>query len=805
VTETDDAPPAGAVLGPLPLWAAAAVLGALAGEALGLGGVGALPLAVVGGTGLATALAAVRTRPRAWTEPEAWHRGAAALLAVVAVVAAAAGLRVLTLDEGYLPHLASHGGSATLEVRVVEEPRPVAGGWHLDLRVHAVDDRPTRERAATTLEEDPPALGERWRMVATARPVPDDGYGRWLTRRHVRALLDTETTVGVGGPGPLARSREWVRDRIRRAATATSPEPVAGVLVGFVIGDTRLLPAADADAMRATGLTHLTAVSGSHVAIVVAGVLGLCGLLRLGARGRRRVVVVALCGFAYLTRFEPSVLRAGTMALLVLLTFSRGVPRDTRHALCGAVLVLVLLDPLLAGSLGLLLSAIATAGVLVVAPRVRDRLSGLRRVPRRLVDLLAITVGAQVTVVPLLLTTFGEVGLASVAANMMAVPAGAFAAGLGFAGAVVAVLDVDAASAVFALAGVPARGVLAAAHGLADAGGVVETARPTAVAALLCGCVWLCTRPRTMGSRTTAAVAAAAMLVAAVPMVLPRTAPEVLTITAIDVGQGDAFLVESPRVRMLYDAGEGDVAARWLRSQGRPAIDVAVVSHPHLDHVGGMADVLRSVEVGALWYRPMPNELAEVDEMLAIADEREVAVRAPAAGERTTVGDLDIEVLGPPPGRPYRYTGSELNDSSLVLRLTWGDRRLLLTGDVERAAQGDLLAWPRLLEAEAMTVPHHGAGTTDPAFLEAVGAQVALIGVGADNRHGHPHDAVLEVLEALDVVVRRTDREGTVTVPVPERTAVPSGSLPHPGALGISVPDSVPEPRPVQMFAMALP
>jgi competence protein ComEC len=784
--EPEESTPTAAVLGPLPSWAAAAVLGAVAGEGAGHAGLAAGALALAAGAGLLVAVAlAVRRAPAtAWHGPGAWQRGAVAWLAVLLVAVGAAGLRVDTLGQGLLPHLAAQGGEAVLEARVVEEPRPVADGWHVDLRVVRMNGEPIRERAATTLDGTPPGLGERWWLRASARPPPEGGYGRWLTRRHVRAVLDVRAMERVGDPGVLARSSERVRHRIRTAATARTPEAVGGLLAGIVIGDTRLLPEADAEAMRATSLTHLTAVSGSHTAIVVAGVLGVCAAARLGARGRRRAVVATLGVFAYLTRFEPSVLRAGTMAMLVVLAFARGVPRDARHALAGTVLLLVLVDPLLAGSLGLLLSAVATAGVLAIAPQVRERLSGRRWLPRRVADVLAITLGAQVAVVPLLLPTFGEVGLSSVPANLLAVPAAAVAAGLGFVGALVAIVHVEAAGVVFALAGVPARLVLAVARGLAGVGGVVETARPVGVVALVCGCAWLCTRPRTRTAGVLAVVTLVGVSAAGLPGLVGRSAPDTLTVTAVDVGQGDAFLVESPGARLLVDAGEDGTAARWLRAQGRPSIDVAVVTHPHLDHVGGMHEVLRHVEVGELWYRPMPNRLEEVEEMLLVAEEDGIPVRAPVAGRQTVVGDLRVEVLGPPPGRPYRFAGSELNESSLVLRVDWEGRRVLLTGDVELAAQADLLERPQLLEAEAMTVPHHGGATTDPAFLEAVGAQVALIGVGADNRHGHPHPAVLGVLDALGVVVQRTDRDGDVTVavpaPVPERALGADASPPAP-------------------------
>jgi competence protein ComEC len=165
-------------------------------------------------------------------------------------------------------------------------------------------------------------------------------------------------------------------------------------------------------------------------------------------------------------------------------------------------------------------------------------------------------------------------------------------------------------------------------------------------------------------------------------------------------------------------------------------------------------------------------------------------------------------VLSPSAGRPYRWERSELNDSSLVVLATWGRRRVLLTGDVERAAQTDLLelpwqlARPGLLDVELLTVPHHGSATSEPAFLRAVDPQLALISVGVDNRHGHPHPDILAVLDDLETEVRRTDLDGTVRVEVPAPRAEVAGSssggsVPaHGGRVPGTVPNHPPSRRP---------
>ena len=814
--------PLGAVLGPVPLWAATLVLsGTVAGHVVRRSGGGGRPLPVGGGAapadaatgpsaagemlragsgigagpcevaegllcylatspwaggsalglgllgGLVLVVVAGRYRQRTCCPPVI---GLLALLVATSVAWAGVALRADAAAHGTLTALAATGGAASFELTVVSEPRSIASGWQVIGRLDG-EAATAGERAAFVLEAEPPALGDRLTVVATARPVPEGGYGDWLAQQHVRVSLDVQQVRLRGPGGSASRATEWLRARVRAAATRHLDDRHAGLLVGFVTGDTRLLPVADREAMQATSLTHLTAVSGTNVAIVVAGVLGVAGIAGLGVVGRRVAVALVVPWFAFLTRFEPSVLRAGTMALLLLLASTRGQLRDARHALAVAVSVLVLLDPRLAGSLGLVLSATATAGVLVLAPALRARLP--HRIPRRLATLLSVTLGAQIAVLPALLLAFGELSLASVPANLLAVPAAMVAATLAFVGTALAAVSVELAAMLFALAGPGAAVVLTVAGALEEVGWRVELARPATVVAVVAAVVAvLAVRAGALRRVAVGCLVLALVVLLATPL-LGATRPAGLRVTAIDVGQGDAFLVESPHTRVLIDAGEDDRAARWLRQHGRRHLDLLVVTHPHLDHVGGVPAVLRDLSVGALWWRPLPTELPQARATLEVAAARAVPTRVVERGEQVRVGDLDIEVLHPPPGRPYRWARSELNETSTVLRIHHAGVRALITGDVEAEAQRDLLAAVGdRLQAEILTVPHHGAATSDEGFLAHVGAEVALISVGTDNRHGHPSPSIIQALAALEVEVRRTDLEGTVAVEVPASTTV---------------------------------
>lgn len=774
--QIDGDPPAGSaagVVGAAGPWSCAAVAGAYLGEFIARNALD-MPLGTVW---LAVAIVAAVVAARlVWPVGDPSVRAGATMLVVIGLVTAVgAGVRVVDARTGMLHELAAHGGQREATATVVREPRPIADGWLVVLRIDTIGSATSGETAVTVVD-DPPVLGARWQATVSARPLPDGGYGRFLARQGAGVVVDMHQWRPHGGPGRFAAASEHVRDRVRHVAGDRTGGAVRGLLVGLVTGDVRLLPDDDLKAMRATSLTHLTAVSGMHVGVVAGGVFALGLALRLHTPLRRGLVAVTLLWFAFVTRMEPSVLRATTMALILLVVATRGNVRDARHALAVAVLLLVAADPMAATSVGLQLSAVATAGVLVVAPRVRRRLHWL---PRRVAPVVAVAVGAQVAVLVLVLWIFDEVALASIPANVVAVPLAILAASLSFVAALVGLASPALGGWLFWVAAWPARGVLAVAHGFADLPGLVVTTRPATVVAAVAAAVWVVCDAGRRSGRVAATIAAVAVVVAVMPAAVGSLPAREFRITAIDVGQGDAFLIESPGARILVDAGGDETAARWLRANGRRHLDLVVVTHPHLDHVGGVAEVLRRVRVATVWHRPLPHELDAVEQMLAEAHARVVPVRAPQRGEATVVGDLVVEVLHPPPGRPFRFERSELNDSSLVVRITAPDgRRVLATGDVERAGQRDLMASGVPLAAEAMTVPHHGGNTSEAAFLSAVSACLGLIGVGVDNPHGHPHPDVVAQLQLSNVEIVRTDVDGTVTRTVPSRSCRDSGNGP---------------------------
>lgn len=242
----------------------------------------------------------------------------------------------------------------------------------------------------------------------------------------------------------------------------------------------------------------------------------------------------------------------------------------------------------------------------------------------------------------------------------------------------------------------------------------------------------------------------------------------VLSLTMIDVGQGDALLLQSPSGKtMLIDAGDTDSFAavrRVLSAYGIETLDVVVATHPHMDHIGAMADVLRHYPVGTFYLTDDTTSTEQYNRMLnALQKNGCSVVRAVAGMAVAWDDDVTVTVLNPFDGWEY----ADANNGSIVLRVEYGTVAYLLTGDSEAETEALLIAAydPEVLRADVLKLGHHGSNSSSCGiFLDAVQPRIALASVGKNNAYGHPHAEVLDRLSARNITLYRTDRNGIITV-----------------------------------------
>lgn len=655
----------------------------------------------------------------------------------------------------------SFTGVAAGDVRATEY------GWSVEADLEAAwgaEGSPTAEAVRVWANGSPPlpdvVAGTRIEGTGSLAPVPaGEGFGEYLRARGVVAMLDVSEMVIRGPPAnPLLRAANAAREGLRRGALSVLPRREAGLLLGLAIGDTDLMDPAVEEDFRATGLGHLLAVSGSNVALFLAPILMGIVALRLRRSVRLIVALLAVAFFVLLTRWEPSVLRAGVMAGLALVGVWSGRPRHTGAILGAAVLLLLFVDPGLAASVGFQLSVAATVGLACLASPLALR---LRWLPRPVALATAATLAAQVAVTPLLLLHFGVVPTATIVANVLAFPAVALALFGGIVAAAAALAWEPLGHAAGRLAALPLGYLVAVADRTAQLALPAVTSAgwmpPVAAGGLGFLVGWRIRRGRRPGGLLAAAVALGVVAWSSAPGAGP---PSGLEAIFLDVGQGDAALVRTPDGAMiLVDAGEDpDQVATELAGLGVRRLDLVVASHGHADHVGGFPAVLARHPVGLLLEPGCSADSPAYAELREAIEDEGVPVRHPRGGTTFWIGGLMVEILG-----PDACSTDSPNDDSVVIRVSYGGDSILFPGDAEVAAQEDLLEDGDPIEADVLKVPHHGGDTSTEAFFETTGATVAVVSTGP-NDYGHPHPGVLATLGTLGMHVSRTDLGGDITV-----------------------------------------
>jgi competence protein ComEC len=610
--------------------------------------------------------------------------------------------------------------------------------------------------------------------------------GRWWTPPGA-------SSSALRRPGALVLEAVALRDRVSgRVPAGERLRQRARSRVDILFGDQAPLAASvllaqrDAldrdvrDRFARAGLSHLLAISGLHVGLIC-GILLLAGsLVRLGRRWSAVFAAVGTVGYVLMLGAPHSAVRAALQLVLLLAGTMLQRPTRPESLVAAAALVILTMDPGALLSPGFQLSFAGVAGLLALRPPLlrllQHRGSGIEvaRAWRWMADALATSIAATLSTAPVVAWHFGQVAPIGIAANLAAIPllsltlpalalallvgsvsttAGAFLAGPG-------ALGLGALDRIAALAAAVPGGAMAV-HGAtavlltgALASGWAVSGRMGRVRPLVQGAVW-------------AAVAVSVLVGGTV-----RPPGDRVEIHFIDVGQGDAVAVRSPAGRWLlvdagvagrgFDAGERRVVP-YLAARGARRLEGVVLTHPHLDHLGGAAAVVRGLRPRWVGDPATPAASPPYLAVLRLADSTRTRWVGLQKGQLLVLDGMAVEFLHP---ERIGAAESDPNDLSVVMRVSYGEFSALLTGDATALVESRLLrsAGPEL-RAHVLKLGHHGSATsTTPAFLEATSPRLAIVSAGSGNRYGHPHRPVIDRLDAVGVRVLRTDRHGTIVV-----------------------------------------
>ena len=732
------------------------------------------------------ALALAIARPARRSHATTGWLGLVALTATVAGLGTGA-LRLAAIDRGAFQ--GASGAPAEVHGYVSAVPRRSSGV--VRVRV-ATDDGRLLVSAPEPVPDLP--VGAEIEAEGTIRPPP--GWQRdYLARYGIRQVLEArDVELTDGRRGGLPALIDAVRDRAEAALGRGTPEPESALLRGFVLGeDDRIEPATVEDFKR-SGLAHLLAVSGENVMLLALLASPLLGLAGVPARARLVCVLALIVIYVPVTGASPSIMRAGVMGAAGVLAALASRPRSRWHAVLLAATLTLAINPRTCADPGWQLSFAAVVGILLWSAGLRDAIltalgadaapGGIRRA---LAEGAAITIAATLATAPLFAHHFGAISLASLPANLLALPAVAATMWLGMLAAIVGQLPWLPPDPLTAVAGLLAAYIAQIANWLGSAGwsqasfSLPSWASVAGTYAALVGAMWAFLRwtarrrdleppirprsaPRSRRPSATTLMLGAVLALLLVGLLGPvpmdgAEPPPGLRVQVLDVGQGDAILLDpAGGAPVLVDGGPpGDELDDLLEAEGVDRLGGAILTHYQSDHAGGLKELLGVMPIHRLIYS------APARPLLAEARAAGVASEQVAEGSEVDSGALRLEVLWPSREAVAAASPDEdPNATCLVVLARWHGFDMLLTGDAE-AEVAPVDPGP----IDVLKVAHHGSEDAGlDGLLDRTVPRLAVISVGEDNPYGHPTLETLGTLAEHHVAVMRTDLDGTVEIDV---------------------------------------
>ena len=597
--------------------------------------------------------------------------------------------------------------------------------------------------------------GEKFTVTGVAFPTAE---------RRVAALIATTGNFRkLSQANYLQRVSAKIRDAFRKSAISVGG--AGGALIpGLVIGDTSLEEPTFAVNMRRVGLSHLTAVSGANFAIIAAFLLWLSQWVFKRVRSRLILTSLVLIGFIFLVRPSPSVLRASVMSAVILIAKARGIKADSIPSLGLAIAFLILMDPFQAIDPGFALSVAATAGILLLAPKLEAYL-GEKFGHEKFAELIAIPLSATIMCTPVILAISGLFSLVSIPANILAEPVVAPITVIGFIAAIVSPITPGISHLLLVLIKPLAQLIVWISN---FASGLPVLILPKSylgagIALLVIALVKL----RKWFALSLLLVAA--ILVIALPGRWPGAN---WSVANCNVGQGDGLAINlGNHEALVIDVGpDSKLMDKCLKDLRIERIPLLVLSHFHADHVHGLDGVLSGRKVSSVWVSNFDQPKSERDTAVLLMGN--IPIHQATTGEvvrfQSAKGQVEIQVLWPSkvqsnfdvlPG-----DGSAINNSSIALVITVGNLRMFSAGDLEPQAQAAMLALTKIAPVDIYKVSHHGSSFQYLPLLSALHPKIALISVGAGNSYGHPAASTVNALQSIGATVLRTDQDGALSV-----------------------------------------
>ena len=628
-------------------------------------------------------------------------------------------------------------------------------------------------------------------IKVSAKLSPSEGFrnfgpstlAHYLKTRNIHSRVFTKSPLLVEKlqsgrrtslPGIISRIRRWTQGRIERHFSDPRKSrltPQGAVVEALLLGARERMDPEVSDGLQNAGIFHLFAISGAHIAIISFFLFTLFRFLRIPDRANFILLICFLLLYASLVEERPSIMRATIMAVAFLIGKLLWRKVNLLNTLAISAFFLLMLNPFSLFDLGFQLTFVATLSILVFFPKITKYLP---RLPFRISEVFALSLSAQIGVLPFVASAFNRITFSALFLNFVAIPLVAIIMGAGYLFLLTSLMIPNAAAFLAHFIHFLVTSLITTSH-LLDSVPGLSFRIPTPPLFVVLGYFFslgLYLIPTVIWKqKLVVSVCFLFFLVLLVTYPFPYHSRN-LKLTFIDVGQGDSIFIQFPgRKKMLVDGGGTpedtfDIGERiispFLWHRGIKKIDYLVLTHAHPDHMNGLKAVARNFKIGEFWeaYSPRKNlSYAELQKRLP-SDTRH---RRRFRGDEECFDGVSIQILNPEIGDPI--VSSVQNDESMVLRICYGETAFLLTGDIGKVVENELLQSHLSLRSDVLKSPHHGSdSSSSKEFLTAVSPKVLIISVGPSNRYNLPDPAVLARYRQMGALIYRTDQAGAVEI-----------------------------------------
>lgn len=592
-------------------------------------------------------------------------------------------------------------------------------------------------------------------------------YRRYLNSKNIYGIITiNEKDIELREKGKIDFITK-IKRYIENTFSLILPSDYAGIINGMLNGQTKGVSENVLEDFKNSGVTHLLAVSGSNVAYIIM-FLSLSSNKIFGKYVSYYLIIISVVIFVFVSGASASVARAGIMAILNIIAILLSKKSNIMNNISFSALILLCINPLTVYDVGFVLSFVGTIGIVIMS---KDIIEYIKKYLKNkfVSETLGVTVSAQIMLTPIMMYYFNTISVISLITNFLIVPISGFLTMIGFITVIISIFSVKIAK-IFAYA------IYTLVHfmfsvtrffsDISWANLTIATPRIWMLALYYISIFLLIKRSRYC--KKFLVFIGICILAYSIAINIPRN---YIKVNMIDIGQGDSIYIETSKRKVVlidgggtegsdYDVGE-NILLPYILDQGKSVVDVAIVSHPHEDHIEGIFTLLQKIKVKKVVISENVEKTELGENLVELCKNKNTKVVTVKAGENFIVDKIKFNVIFP----TAKENDTNLNNMSILLKMEYAGVKLLFTGDLEAEKEAEVLK--NDISADILKVGHHGSITsTSEKFLRKVMPQIALISVGENNSYGHPSEIVLERLRKYGIQIYRTDLNGEIKIKI---------------------------------------